>query len=388
MRRKRIKTCCLALTTALMMSAAGFSTAIAAGTGNDAAVQSAAEKAGAQDTDLEKEILEVQEEEYEKTKALQDIELSVNKSAEDFISDPYLLKAIIYAYNAGMNLTGAGQVTEDTFTSDMLKAYAGDLDLSKAEGMDAVTDLTGLDYAVNAKSINISGCTKITKISLKFPDAQFKSFVMPDTVTEIGDNAFQTCKMLESIELPAGLTKIGEYAFANCESLKSVNVQGGTKDALPDNLTIIGQQAFASCISLEKISIPSYSNGEILSPSVFALCKGLKEINIGAGITAIPSSGFLNAGQSGDGAEGVTVTFAEGSLLKKFQTDAFKNAKFAGDSTLDLSMCESLEEIMGSVFEGTSGLTKIILPDPTAGKTVTLGKDAFALSELAAMGIK
>ena len=41
-----------------------------------------------------------------------------------------------------------------------------------------------------------------------------KSFVIPDSVTSIGEDAFLGCESLESITIPDSVTSIGEYAFA------------------------------------------------------------------------------------------------------------------------------------------------------------------------------
>lgn len=48
--------------------------------------------------------------------------------------------------------------------------------------------------------------------------------VIPDTLTEIGNNAFECCTNLKSITIPDNVTKIGDNAFANCANLKYVRV--------------------------------------------------------------------------------------------------------------------------------------------------------------------
>ena len=45
------------------------------------------------------------------------------------------------------------------------------------------------------------------------------SYVVPETVTEIGDWAFARCRRLRWIAIPRGLERIGREAFAECESL-------------------------------------------------------------------------------------------------------------------------------------------------------------------------
>ena len=78
------------------------------------------------------------------------------------------------------------------------------------------------------------------------------SFVIPDGLTEIVDDAFEGCTSLESIIIPDGATKIGDYAFYECSSLKSI--------IIPESVTEIGDWAFYGCASLKKVSLPKKVN--------------------------------------------------------------------------------------------------------------------------------
>ena len=69
---------------------------------------------------------------------------------------------------------------------------------------------------------------------------EVKDLVIPNTVTCIGDFAFQGCTGLTSITIPNSVTSINMDAFSGCSSLTSITI--------PNSVTNIGEFAFANCI--------------------------------------------------------------------------------------------------------------------------------------------
>jgi len=109
------------------------------------------------------------------------------------------------------------------------------------------------------------------------------SFVVPDSVTSIGDSAFAGCESLVNIKLPSGLTRIGDCAFNWCKSLASI--------AIPDGVTSIGNFMFSQCESLTSITIPDGVTS--IGDWTFDGCNSLKSIVIPASVTHIGAHAFL-----------------------------------------------------------------------------------------------
>ena len=70
-------------------------------------------------------------------------------------------------------------------------------------------------------------------------------YTIPNSVTSIGEGAFDGCKSLTSVTIPNSVTSIGNYAFWECTSLASVTI--------PDRVTSIGEEAFYDCTSLTSV---------------------------------------------------------------------------------------------------------------------------------------
>ena len=70
-------------------------------------------------------------------------------------------------------------------------------------------------------------------------------YVIPDSVTTIGREAFRKCTSLTSITIPDSVTTIVKYAFFDCDGLTSVTIGNG--------VTTIGRSAFGWCENLKRV---------------------------------------------------------------------------------------------------------------------------------------
>ena len=78
------------------------------------------------------------------------------------------------------------------------------------------------------------------------------TYNIPNTVTEIGQNAFYWCNKMTSITIPDSVTVIGAGAFGGCSSLKEITI--------PQSVTSIGADAFIYCGNLTAINIKGTAN--------------------------------------------------------------------------------------------------------------------------------
>lgn len=106
--------------------------------------------------------------------------------------------------------------------------------------------------------------------------------VIPNTVKEIGDYAFDNCYGLKKIEVPESVTRINSYGFSTCIEATEVN--------LPNSLTYIGMSAFYDCESLISLKVPG--SVTYIGGTSFAECCSLKEIELPASVNTIGSNAF------------------------------------------------------------------------------------------------
>ncbi len=98
------------------------------------------------------------------------------------------------------------------------------------------------------------------------------SYAIPNSVTNIGTEAFYDCTGLTSITIPSSVTSIGNDAFSFCTGLTSVTI--------PNSVTSIGEWAFYGCTSLTQITIPKSVTG--IGNDAFCGCRSVTAITVDA----------------------------------------------------------------------------------------------------------
>ncbi|MBO6077687.1 MAG: leucine-rich repeat protein [Bacteroidaceae bacterium] len=112
---------------------------------------------------------------------------------------------------------------------------------------------------------------------------RYTRIVLPETITEIGADAFASCRMLESITIPSSVCVLQSRAFTRCDNLKSVYIENGLKE-LPEGL-------FLNCRNLESVHLPSTL--KTIGDGAFSDCRHLTEINLPKKLERIGDEAFF-----------------------------------------------------------------------------------------------
>ena len=171
---------------------------------------------------------------------------------------------------------------------------------------------------------------------------------------EVGDCAFNKCENLKEVELPSvkeigstvfedsglekirleNVEKIGDYAFCWCEHLKEI--------VFPPSMKEIGKEAFEYS-GLEKINL---ENVEKVGIGAFSKCENLKEATLSS-VKEIGIGAFENSGLEKISLENV----------EKIGDDTFNRCENLKEVTLS-----SVKEIGNSAFDRCESLKEIVLP--------------------------
>ena len=186
-------------------------------------------------------------------------------------------------------------------------------------------------------------CLIVDGILNAFAPAGLTEYTIPDSVTSIGESAFENCELLTSVTIPDSVTSIGDWAFCNCSSLTSVTI--------PDSVISIGYGAFGACSSLKAFygKFASPDNRCLIVDGILNAFApvGLTEYTIPDSVTSIGDWAF------GDCTSLTSVTIP--------------------DSVISIGYC---------AFGGTS-LTSVTIPD----SVTEIGEYAFAFTWLTSITI-
>ena len=236
-----------------------------------------------------------------------------------------------YAFEGCKNLTDVQ--LSNSLSDAGYKAFS---ECTRLEEITLPASLTG-----NASEM-FSGCNSLKKVNFAegattIPNGLFKNmsittFECPDSITRIGNEAFQNCSNLESVVLSKKLEKIGESAFENCTKLTEVE--------LPETLKVMENNyyggSFSGCKNMKKVNIPKTLEQGYLA---FKNCSSLTQIDWKDGITKIPEGLFKEC----SGLKNITIPDSV--------TEIEKGAFYQCSSLAEVYLPNGLKKIGDSVFD-------------------------------------
>lgn len=190
----------------------------------------------------------------------------------------------------------------------------------------------------------------------------YGSFILPETVTSIEDEAFVGCSNLQSIRIPDSVTKIGKKAFFNCGNLTKANI--------PTNLNELHDYAFSRCGKItDELQIPETIT--VLDTGVFANTE-LTKVILSSQTIKILYEAFKECGT-------IDMTLPETVII--IEDDAIYKTNFNNKNNLpdniekigkrafykhdaqEVTLPTNLRELGANAFYGSSNLLRITIPD-------------------------
>ena len=248
-------------------------------------------------------------------------------------------------------------------------------------------------YISDGKVLYDQGQTTVIRVA---PSSDLTSVELPDTVTQIGDAAFEGCSSITSVVLNDRITRIGVGAFNGCSGLTEITIPEGCRRicdgvfakctslksvTLPSEYTSIPSNLFWGCTSLTSVTIPETVTS--IGDGAFCNCTSLTQIDIPVTVTAIGSNAF-------GGCIGLaSIELPEG--LAAISDYAFNKCTALKEITIP----ESVSSVGYAAFADCKSLTAVTVPDGVTSigdfaffncsglSTVNLGRGIKTIGEAA-----
>lgn len=250
-----------------------------------------------------------------------------------------------------------------------------------------------------------------------------KNVVIPESITEIGTCAFNTCHYLETVVFNGGESEIilGNGIFGSCENLKKVTLEGNivhipkscfgtcinlsditlpdtvksydefsfarsgiTEFTVPEEVTKIADYAFYECSSLQKIKL--HDNVTYIGIAAFGSCLSLTEINIPASVMKIEELAFSECTSLTDmliSPDNEYYYMTDGMLIEKASKTVMDYCK--GRKGENVIVPDDILSINATAFMD-SDIVSISLPESISGLLSALFTQCYELTEISFRG--
>ena len=186
---------------------------------------------------------------------------------------------------------------------------------------------------------------------VSFRNQKIESYIIPNSVTSIGDDAFFGCRSLSNIVIPDSVTSIGDGAFFGCRSLSNI--------VIPDSVISVGDWTFCGCRSLSSMVIPDGVSS--IGVCTFSYCRSLSSIVIPDSVSSIGICAFMDC------------CFLSNIVLPNNVTSIGNGAFLGCRSLSNIIIPNSVSSIGINAFMNCSSLSNIAIPDSVS----SIGHCAF-----------
>lgn len=212
-----------------------------------------------------------------------------------------------------------------------------------------------------------------------FSSSDLTYVVLPPRLEKIGDEAFEYCRNLESVEFSESVESIGQEAFKGCENLKEVKI--------PDSVTTIEESAFERCKSLTKVKMSSdvrvisakafmdctslsdfiwEADSKFVFDKVFYNCKALKNFDF-TGVELVYLNSFTGSGVT-------AVTLGHNKNDEATDLSTIETQSFMGCENLDtVAIGGNVTTIKSEAFASCSSLETAVISD----SVINIATNAF-----------
>lgn len=305
--------------------------------------------------------------------------------------------------------------------------------LTQSVGNNAFASDTKLESVTNLENTQVSQISE----AMFCECSSLYEILLPNTITSIGNEAFEACKKLTSVDLsktktatigvkgfaycdnlskiqfPTTLTFIDDGAFIEDKNLRSVqnlektivsiinnNAFLGCKNLLsvklPQTLSTLGESAFEGCSNLTAVSGFENTAVKILAARTFANCSSLSTLSLARGLTEIKTEALIGCSilrnldtlsttkvtkigvRALKDTAGLTSISLPTSTFVSFAQSAFENSGV--QKINNLKNCSKFKSFGASSFMN-SGLKEIEFPNCTFSIEASAFKNCTALTK-------
>ncbi|ELP91161.1 hypothetical protein EIN_149680 [Entamoeba invadens IP1] len=179
-----------------------------------------------------------------------------------------------------------------------------------------------------------------------------KEFVIPETITKIGESCFSQCSSLTRVDLSQNICELGDSTFENCVSLSTLS--------LTQNVTKLGKKCFKNCEVLSHIDTKYIKK---IGKSCFKNCTQLDTIDVNLttkyGMSCFSHCKLHDLVFPNEVVKSYVYTYIKSYNKKTYIVDFGLKMFVSATSLKSISLPTNIDKIPDMMFYGCVALTSI-----------------------------